>query len=101
MSSFVFENHEISVLITKRVLLDAFSRRHEAQKIYLRQGAAQRWISYRDHVLQGERPHSGHTDQLNACDAQLRAVSILLDFFLLILYSELFPHFYILLRTNR
>ncbi|KAA8569493.1 hypothetical protein EYC84_001121 [Monilinia fructicola] len=56
-----------------RVLLDAFSRRHEAQKIYLRQGAAQRWITYRDQVLQGERPHTGHTDQLNACDAQLRA----------------------------
>ncbi|RAL65867.1 hypothetical protein DID88_005530 [Monilinia fructigena] len=43
------------------------------KKIYLRQGAAQRWISYRDQVLQGERPHTGHTDQLNACDAQLRA----------------------------
>ncbi|QSZ36704.1 hypothetical protein DSL72_006587 [Monilinia vaccinii-corymbosi] len=60
-------------LISRRVLLDAFSRRHEAQKIYLRQGAAQRWISYRDQVLQGERPHTGHTDRLNACDVQLRA----------------------------
>ncbi|KAF7908512.1 uncharacterized protein EAF01_004267 [Botrytis porri] len=57
----------------QQVLLDAFSRRHEAQKIYLRQGAAQRWIGYRDQVLQGQRPHTGHTDQLNACDVQLRA----------------------------
>lgn len=58
-----------------RVMLDAYSRRHEAQKIYLRQGAAQRWIGWRDQVLQGERPHSGHTEQLSACDAQLRVVS--------------------------
>jgi hypothetical protein len=57
-----------------RVLLDAYSRRHEAQKIYLRQEAAQRWIGWRDSVLQGQRPHAGHTDQLAACDAQLRVV---------------------------
>jgi hypothetical protein len=55
-------------------LLDAYSRRHEAQKIYLRQEAAQRWIGWRDSVLQGQRPHAGHTDQLAACDAQLRVV---------------------------
>lgn len=59
-----------------RVLLDAYSRRHEAQKIYLRQAAAQRWVGWREHVLQGQRPHSGHTDQLSACDAQLRVVSL-------------------------
>jgi len=58
-----------------RVMLDAFSRRHEGQKIYLRQEAAQRWIGWRDQVLRGERPHSGHTQQLNNCDAQLRVVS--------------------------
>ncbi|KAM3075112.1 hypothetical protein ACMFMG_007431 [Clarireedia jacksonii] len=57
----------------QQVHLDAFSRRHEAQKIYLRQAAAQRWIGYRDQVLQGERPHAGHTEQLTACDVQLRA----------------------------
>lgn len=56
----------------QQVMLDAYSRRHEAQKIYLRQGAAQRWIGWRDQVLQGERPHTGHTEQLAACDAQLR-----------------------------
>ncbi len=56
-------------------MLDAFARRHEGQKIYLRQQAAQRWISWRDQVLQGQRPHSGHTSQLAACDAQLRVVS--------------------------
>jgi hypothetical protein len=72
-------------LTLTRVHLDAFSRRHEAQKIYLRQAAAQRWIGYRDQVLQGERPHTGHTEQLNACDVQLRAVSILH-------FSPVFPH---------
>jgi hypothetical protein len=62
-------------LTDSRVLLDAYSRRHEAQKIYLRQEAAQRWVGWRDSVLQGQRPHAGHTEQLNACDAQLRVVS--------------------------
>lgn len=56
-------------------MLDAFSRRHEGQKIYLRQVAAQHWVEWRDNVLQGQRPHSGHTEQLAACDAQLRVVS--------------------------
>jgi len=55
-----------------QVMLDSYSRRHEAQKIYLRQQAAQRWIGYRDQVLNGERPHAGHNEQLAACDAQLR-----------------------------
>jgi hypothetical protein len=55
-------------------MLDAFSRRHEGQKIYLRQLAAQRWIGWRDQVLQGGRPHTGNTEQLEACDAQLRVV---------------------------
>ena len=64
-----------------RVMLDAYSRRHEAQKIYLRQGAAQRWIGWRDQVLQGERPHTGHTEQLAACDAQLRVVSSQSEFY--------------------
>jgi hypothetical protein len=58
-------------------MLDAYARRHEGQKIYLRQQAAQRWISWRDQVLQGQRPHAGHTAQLAACDAQLRVVSTL------------------------
>ncbi|KAI0006539.1 hypothetical protein F4779DRAFT_557297 [Xylariaceae sp. FL0662B] len=56
----------------KQVLLDAYSRRHEAQKIYLRQAAAQRWVAYRDHVLQGQRPTPQHRRQLRACDEQLR-----------------------------
>ncbi|GKT45041.1 uncharacterized protein ColSpa_05222 [Colletotrichum spaethianum] len=42
----------------KQCLLDSFARRHECQKIYLRQAAAQRWISNRDGVLQGGRPNS-------------------------------------------
>lgn len=59
----------------QQVLLDAYSRRHEAQKIYLRQQAAQRWISWREQVLQGQRPQPGNSEQLNACDRQLRMVS--------------------------
>jgi len=58
-----------------RVLLDAYSRRHEAQKIYLRQAAAQNWIGWRESTLNGERPHSGHRAGLEQCDAALRAVS--------------------------
>lgn len=57
-----------------RVLLDAYARRHEAQKIYLRQAAAQRWIEYREQVLQGGRPTSRNQSQLRHYDHQLRAV---------------------------
>ncbi|KAF3018116.1 hypothetical protein E8E14_007947 [Neopestalotiopsis sp. 37M] len=56
----------------QQVTLDAFARRHEAQKIYLRQAAAQRWIEYRGQVLQGGRPTSSNRRQLRACDEQLR-----------------------------
>ncbi|KAI0151271.1 hypothetical protein BJ166DRAFT_386744 [Pestalotiopsis sp. NC0098] len=56
----------------KQVTLDAFARRHEAQKIYLRQAAAQRWIEYRGQVLQGGRPSPANRRQLRACDEQLR-----------------------------
>ncbi|KAG6003812.1 hypothetical protein E4U21_001666 [Claviceps maximensis] len=56
----------------KQVHLDAFSRRHEGQKIYLRQGAAQRWITFRQMVLQEQQPHSSTQAQLQACDRQLR-----------------------------
>lgn len=58
-----------------RVLLDAFSRRHEAQKIYERHGAIQRWIGCRDNVLCGQRPQTCHAAQLAACDRQLQTVS--------------------------
>lgn len=57
-----------------RVLLDACARRHEAQKIYLRQAAAQRWIEWRGSVLQGQQPSSSHRRQLRACDERLRMV---------------------------
>ncbi|KAK6864291.1 hypothetical protein PG995_000819 [Apiospora arundinis] len=56
----------------KQVLLDAYARRHEAQKIYLRQAAAQAWIQNRGQVLQGGRPSSSNRRQLRACDEQLR-----------------------------
>lgn len=57
-----------------RVHVDIFSRRHMAQKIYLRQAAAQDWVSNREYILQGERPHSGHELQLRACDQELARV---------------------------
>ncbi|KAF4785556.1 hypothetical protein HER10_EVM0007431 [Colletotrichum scovillei] len=59
----------------RQCLLDAFSRRHECQKIYLRQAAAQRWVTNRDGILQGARPNSRNQSHLRACDQQLRAVS--------------------------
>lgn len=77
-----------SHLVERRVHLDAYARRHEGQKIYLRQAAAQRWIEWRAQILMGGRPHSGNQPQLRACDQQLRAVShphlsvILLDLLL-------------------
>jgi len=56
----------------KQVHLDAYARRHEGQKIYLRQQAAHRWVEWRNAVLQGSRPSSKHQSQLQACDQQLR-----------------------------
>ncbi|KAI0134111.1 hypothetical protein BJ170DRAFT_185188 [Xylariales sp. AK1849] len=56
----------------RQVTLDAYARRHEGQKIYLRQAAAQQWLTHREQVLQGDRPNSSHRRQLRACDAQLR-----------------------------
>ncbi|KAG9252062.1 uncharacterized protein F5Z01DRAFT_247476 [Emericellopsis atlantica] len=56
----------------RQVHLDALARRHEAQKIFLRQQAAQRWIEWRDQVLQGGRPSSKTRAALHACDLQLR-----------------------------
>lgn len=61
------------------VLLDAYARRHEGQKIYLRQAAAQRWIEWREQILMGGRPHSGNHSQLRGCDQQLRSVSLFLS----------------------
>ncbi|KAI5861251.1 hypothetical protein GGS23DRAFT_159810 [Durotheca rogersii] len=57
----------------KQILLDAYSRRHEAQKIYLRQAAAQRWVEYREQVLQGQRPNAANRRQLRTVDEQLRS----------------------------
>ncbi|TDZ44842.1 hypothetical protein CTRI78_v009263 [Colletotrichum trifolii] len=57
----------------KQCLLDTFARRHESQKVYLRQAAAQRWVGNRDGVLQGGRPNNGNQAHLMACDQQLRA----------------------------
>ncbi|KAF7563022.1 hypothetical protein G7046_g1114 [Stylonectria norvegica] len=64
--------HEQTKAELKQVLLDAYARRHEGQKIYLRQAAAQRWVEYRQQVLQGGQPMSQHQPQLRACDHQLR-----------------------------
>ncbi|KAH7026215.1 uncharacterized protein B0I36DRAFT_365812 [Microdochium trichocladiopsis] len=56
----------------RQILLDAFARRHVGQKIYLRQAAAQRWIQYREQVLQTEQSSSARRRGLKACDDQLR-----------------------------
>ncbi|KAI2606508.1 uncharacterized protein GGS25DRAFT_393887 [Hypoxylon fragiforme] len=56
----------------KQILLDAYSRRHVARKIYHRQAAATRWVEYRENVLQGQRPNRANHRQLRACDDQLR-----------------------------
>lgn len=71
----------LCVFSLQRILLDAYARRHEGQKILLRQAAAQRWIEYRDQILQGQRPHPGNHAQLQAIDNQLRVVSLHPDFF--------------------
>ncbi|CCC12322.1 unnamed protein product [Sordaria macrospora k-hell] len=42
--------------------------RHEAQKIYLRQAAAQRWVGWRDQVV----AQGGGQEGLEAIDVQLR-----------------------------
>ncbi|KAL1902724.1 hypothetical protein Sste5346_001167 [Sporothrix stenoceras] len=55
----------------QQVHLDALARRHQGQKIYLRQAAAQRWIEYRNAILQGKKPAAEHQAQLRACDEQL------------------------------
>lgn len=56
-----------------RTRLDAYSRRHEARKIYLWQSAARRTIQNREAILQGQRPQQYHMAQLTALDQQLRA----------------------------
>lgn len=57
----------------KQVLLDSFSRRHEAQKISLRQSAAMRWVAWREGLLMGGRPEPRHGPSLASCDEALRA----------------------------
>jgi hypothetical protein len=59
-----------------QVILDGFSRRHEAQKIWLRQSAVLRWVGWREAVLMGMRPDARHASALAACDVALRAVSV-------------------------
>lgn len=54
----------------QQVHLDALARRHQGKKIYLRQAAAQRWIGWRDSVLQGKTPSAEHQASLRACDEQ-------------------------------
>ena len=55
----------------QQVHLDALARRHQGQKIYLRQAAAQRWIEWRNGILQGKKPSAEHQAALQACDEQL------------------------------
>lgn len=70
----MIEPRRIQLTRAFRVFLDAYARRHEGQKIYLRQAAAQQWIEYRAQILQGGRPCSANQRQLRACDERLRNV---------------------------
>ncbi|MCJ1232824.1 hypothetical protein MMC14_000778 [Varicellaria rhodocarpa] len=54
------------------VLLDAGSRRFQAQKIYQRASAALRWMNARAAILQGQQPHAGHTPALQQAEYNLR-----------------------------
>lgn len=66
----------IGFIIVFRVLLDAYARRHEAQKIYMRQIAAQRCILARKQVLDATgSPNASNEQQLYACDVQMQQVS--------------------------
>ncbi|EGO60180.1 hypothetical protein NEUTE1DRAFT_134237 [Neurospora tetrasperma FGSC 2508] len=56
----------------KQVLLDAYARRHEGQKIYLRQAAAQRWVGWRESVMGGGGGGCGGGG-MEGVDGQLRA----------------------------
>lgn len=74
LSSSTRSHRTQALTAASRCYLDAFARRHEARKIYLRQTAAQRWIQWRDQVLMGGQPHSGVNSQLRSLDQQLRSV---------------------------
>lgn len=60
------------------MLLDAYARRHEGQKIYLRQAAAQRWVGWREQVVTAG---GGAGVGLEGVDGQLRVVSTSLFLF--------------------
>lgn len=64
---------EVDKAELQQVLLDACSRRHEGQKILLRQQAVQRWIDCRAKVLQGGRPRPELHPHLEALDKKLAA----------------------------
>ncbi|KGQ11558.1 hypothetical protein BBAD15_g2701 [Beauveria bassiana D1-5] len=65
--------HLTQVPALRSVLLDAYARRHEAQKIYLRQMAAQRCTRARKQILDsaGYFPQSNEA-HLHTCDVQLQ-----------------------------
>ncbi|KAH6899720.1 hypothetical protein B0T10DRAFT_554299 [Thelonectria olida] len=56
----------------KQVLLDAYARRHEAQKIYLRQAAAQEWVRRRSEIMAAGRSASKTESALRQNDRSLR-----------------------------
>jgi hypothetical protein len=60
------------------VLPDVYSIRHKAQKIYLRQRAALRWVVSRIQALQERRPSAVGMPESYFCDFQLRLVSTVL-----------------------
>ncbi|KKA30950.1 hypothetical protein TD95_001321 [Thielaviopsis punctulata] len=60
----------------QQIHLDAYSRRHMGQKIYLRQQAAICWIERRANILQGCKPTAATKPHLAANDQQLRNVRL-------------------------
>ncbi|KAI9849893.1 MAG: hypothetical protein M1837_000107 [Sclerophora amabilis] len=67
-------NEEQKKMQLQRILLDASTRRFQAQKIYLCTAAANRWISSRAAILQGQKPHAGHVPALQSVDSELRSM---------------------------
>ncbi|WPB04475.1 uncharacterized protein RHO25_009121 [Cercospora beticola] len=66
------DNEEAAKQQLRRILADAATKRFHVYKLYLQAQAAIRWASYRQKILQGQRPHAGHAQALAQLQANLR-----------------------------
>ncbi|PPJ52954.1 hypothetical protein CBER1_11081 [Cercospora berteroae] len=66
------DNEEAARQQLRRILADAATKRFHVYKLYLQAQAAIRWASYRQKILQGQRPHAGHAQALAQLQANLR-----------------------------